>query len=300
MKVRAPLASDADKVAAFLAECDTIELGAPDTDAEDLRDQWSLPGFDPAQDAWVVEIDGRLAGYAYAWAREGKRIHAEARVHPDVGFEAAGPALLDRLEARTREHGIGVASVMLIGSNSAAARVAEARGYRLARHYLRMVAELDESQISAAPAGVTIRTLLGEEDERTVYELMMEAFAEEYEFVGDTYDAWRKRLVEVPSFDRELWFLAEAAGEVVGAAQCYPFLDGGWVQGLGVAPAWRGRGVGSALLAAAFRAFGERGRKRVALEVDAENPTDAKRLYERVGMREAFRFDLYEKDLATL
>jgi len=60
--------------------------------------------------------------------------------------------------------------------------------------------------------------------------------------------------------------------------------DIGFVRELGVLKPWRGRGVGSALLARSFEMFRARGQFRVALGVDAEN-AGAMGLYERVGMR---------------
>jgi hypothetical protein len=41
----------------------------------------------------------------------------------------------------------------------------------------------------------------------------------------------------------------------------------------------------------------ERGRRRIGLGVDAENPTGATQLYERVGMRASSQDDVYEKSL---
>lgn len=40
-----------------------------------------------------------------------------------------------------------------------------------------------------------------------------------------------------------------------------------------------------------------RGEHRCALGVDAQNPSDAIRLYERAGMRVLWRADMYEKEL---
>jgi ribosomal protein S18 acetylase RimI-like enzyme len=60
---------------------------------------------------------------------------------------------------------------------------------------------------------------------------------------------------------------------------------------------WRRRGIGEALLATVFAEFFRRGEHRVALGVDAENPTGATRLYERVGMRRFWEAVVYEKEI---
>ena len=49
----------------------------------------------------------------------------------------------------------------------------------------------------------------------------------------------------------------------------------GWIGTLGVRPAWRRRGLGEALLRAAFAELFARGRRRVGLGVDTENVTGA-------------------------
>jgi ribosomal protein S18 acetylase RimI-like enzyme len=83
-----------------------------------------------------------------------------------------------------------------------------------------------------------------------------------------------------------------------GEASCVPErFGGGWVGTLGVLPESRGQGIGKALLQRAFASFWERGERRVALAVDAENDTGATRLYESVGMRVAFGAITYEKPL---
>lgn len=87
------------------------------------------------------------------------------------------------------------------------------------------------------------------------------------------------------------------AGEcVVGISLCK---DGekGWVDTLGVARAWRGRGLGLALLHHSFGAFYRRGRRRVGLGVDSQSLTGAPRLYERAGMHLAQESMTYEKEL---
>ena len=63
------------------------------------------------------------------------------------------------------------------------------------------------------------------------------------------------------------------------------------------AAAWRGKGIGRALLLRTFAEFYSRGVHRVTLGVDAESPTGATRLYESVGMNVEDAIVVYEKAL---
>jgi ribosomal protein S18 acetylase RimI-like enzyme len=58
----------------------------------------------------------------------------------------------------------------------------------------------------------------------------------------------------------------------------------GAIQNLGVAPAHRGRGLGTALLLQALHGFRRAGLGRAFLEVTAQNEA-AVRLYQRLGFR---------------
>jgi ribosomal protein S18 acetylase RimI-like enzyme len=64
-----------------------------------------------------------------------------------------------------------------------------------------------------------------------------------------------------------------------------------------VEPELRGRGLGLALTRTAFARFWALGERRVALGVDAENPTGATRLYERAGMYRLWEAVVWEKQL---
>jgi ribosomal protein S18 acetylase RimI-like enzyme len=75
-------------------------------------------------------------------------------------------------------------------------------------------------------------------------------------------------------------------------AQCW---TEGFVKDLAVRPAFRGRGLGEALLRAVFAEFARRRIARVRLKVDADNPTGAVRLYRRVGMDELRRYAVYAR-----
>jgi ribosomal protein S18 acetylase RimI-like enzyme len=99
-----------------------------------------------------------------------------------------------------------------------------------------------------------------------------------------TPELWREFFTGVPQFRPELSCMALAGGEVVGF--CINWVTQprqGWVEAVGVLPEWRGKGLASALLAHSLNAFGKAGLTRAALDVDAENPTGALRLYKKLG-----------------
>lgn len=92
---------------------------------------------------------------------------------------------------------------------------------------------------------------------------------------------WSKMVLCDPNFDpRGLW-VAAVDGEVVGFALAIcrriPLFgsdletERGWITAFGVAPQWRRRGIGSALLAAAERFVQEQGRKEVLVSPYAPN-----------------------------
>jgi ribosomal protein S18 acetylase RimI-like enzyme len=131
-----------------------------------------------------------------------------------------------------------------------------------------------------------------------VHAALDEAFAEEWNFVSEPFEAWAARRIDVPGFDPGHWFIVRDGDEVVAVLREDPGRgDAAWVGALAVRAAWRRRGLGLALLRHAFRDFYRRGHPRVGLGVDAENPTGATRLYERAGMHPTYEAVAFKKEL---
>jgi ribosomal protein S18 acetylase RimI-like enzyme len=79
------------------------------------------------------------------------------------------------------------------------------------------------------------------------------------------------------------WLLAGPGGAPCGTVQGVREHSGlGAIQNLGILPAWRGRGLGEALLLYALHGFRAAGLGRATLEVTAQNDA-AVRLYRRLG-----------------
>jgi ribosomal protein S18 acetylase RimI-like enzyme len=143
-----------------------------------------------------------------------------------------------------------------------------------------------------------VRRAIAEVDEPLLHRLNMESFADHWGFTPSPYGDWLHWLRAMGVADPDLWLVAETRGEAAGLVLCRPADHGdpdcGWVSVLGVLPAHRHRGVGSALLRQAFVELAGRGRRRVALGVDADNTTGAVGLYERAGMQVVERSDSWE------
>jgi ribosomal protein S18 acetylase RimI-like enzyme len=175
-------------------------------------------------------------------------------------------------------------------------RVYEKSGYKVIRHSYRMEIELGDLAVeTSSPEGVEIRTVREGEEEQ-VYEVHQQSFEDSWMHQREPFEQWAHWFVKDPTSDPSLWFVAEVEGEIVGVALCRVREGGlGWVSVLGVLRTHRRRGIGEALLRAAFAEFKDRGFGLVGLGVDAESPTGAVGLYERAGMHVARRSLQLEK-----
>ncbi len=295
MTIRRSTPADLEAVVALVGRANLADLGSPETSAGEIREDWARPGYE----AWVAEDGDRLAGYVSLFERSPGRAYLDPYVAPEARGRGTEEALVRTAEERARERSIVLANAFAVTPETG--EVLEREGYRLTRLHFQMKIELDGPPHPPEwPPGVAARPFVPGSDDEAVHELMNDAFRDEYGHVPDSAAEWRERLIEIEAFDPGLWVLAHEEGALVGAALSYAYPDGGWVQGIGVRAAARRRGLGLALLRWAFAAFWERGVTTVALSVDADNPTGATRLYERAGMRVAFRVDRYEKSLGTL
>lgn len=281
--MRVPSEADLPEVARLMS------VGWPEpVHAHQVRQAWSSPGFDR-------QLDARIEPEAYA--------HVDAIDEGRVWINLRGlpsARLVDWAERRARERGGRVLSGSWV-ANESVLKELRRRGFKSIRHSFRMSIDLDDGVSQPVwPDGVRLRTFR-DGDARAFYEAGNEAFADTWEPIEPPFEEWSHWVLDTPSFDPDLWFLAEDGAEVAGFAICkvHPGdAELGWIQILGVRKPWRGRGVGRGLLLTAFRAFRARGLLPAGLGVDAENPTGATRLYESVGMRAVDRFELYEKDVA--
>jgi mycothiol synthase len=300
VELRPPVREDAAAIADALNEFNRpagFDLDSP----EEVGVWLEFPSFDLEQDVRVAVEAGKIVGYAEAvqLPDDEKLVFADVRAGPQHGDASA--ALLDFVERRARElAGGGRLRIWTAERADAWRKFLESHGFEVQRYSLRMVADLDdEPREPEWPEGISVRTRERDEDDRAVYELQRETFADQAaDYVSETFEDWLHWVKREP-FDPGLWFLAFAGEELVGISLCRGEWAGdeelGWVSVVGVRRSWRRKGLGSALLLHSFRELRARGCKRVGLGVRADNATGAVRVYERVGMREVGRQVWYEK-----
>jgi len=285
----------------------------------EIRIEWKSPIFDPMTDSQVVCLpDGKVVGWCEIYDQAPhERIASRLRLSPDLGTntESVARELIDWAVARARTS-LAKASpaariVLTQGAYdrdpNAALRL-QTRGFEFVRCFLRMRIEMPEAPETAAwPDGIEVRAFEKGQDDRPAVAAMIDVFRDHWGFVEtsleEELEEWKQWIYEDEDFDTNLWFLAidSSTGDIAGFCQCYPFAGEdhttGLVDELGVRRAWRRRGLGTALLRHAFRAFYDRGVPNVELGVDAESLTGATRLYESAGMKLIWKNDVYELEL---
>jgi mycothiol synthase len=228
----------------------------------------------------VLEVEGSVVGYG------------DVSVERDaVALEVAAPGhwvvFLAWAEEVARREGVGRVRVVSYAGD-ALASAAASRGYQLWRSNYTMRIDFDDIPPDAAfPGSLDVRTY-DDSDEVALRSAMNEAFATDPFFHQPDAAHFREHYLRARGFDASLWLLAWDGNELAGFVLAYPEHIGediGYIHSLGVRPAWRGRGLGEALLRRAFSQLYERGIRACRLGVDASNETGAARLYERVGMR---------------
>jgi mycothiol synthase len=292
MILRAPVSADAPAVLSVFASRDRADLGVVVHTLEDLRDDWRASDVDLEDDARVVEVEGQIVAYAIV-----RRHGVLAVVAPDHEGLGIGAGLLDWAERRELEQGRAPHRQWVAAGNASARALLTAAGYGKARSYWRLRRPLDVlAGAPAAPAGVRLRPVDPVRDAAVLHALDAATFVGAPDYVPESLQEFREQHLEAHDTDPELSLAAEEDGRIVGfliAARREPGRVG-FVNLLAVGPDRQRRGIGTALLLAAFAGFAAAGLREAQLMVASDNPS-ALRVYERADMKLELQFDVYER-----
>jgi mycothiol synthase len=310
LKLRAVQWSDLEGVTQLIydacaADGDTVVA----VTSEELKHEWQTPGFDLEWDAFLVETSaGQIVGYEEFFDEyEHARLRTDGYVHPQFRGQSIGTALLRIIEQRAREEinlaepDVRVSLRSTIDNRDALSHeLHRNEGYQPLRYHWRMEIVLkDPPPEPKRPEGIELRPFIKGEHDVAVWQAQNEAFRDHWGSHDVTLEEWQRSRFGDPEFDSTLWPIAWDGDEVAGFSLNRYRMGIGWIRTLGVRRRWRKRGLGEALLLHSFGEFYKRGMKTIGLGVDAQNPTGATRLYQKVGMYAASEFVTYEKELRS-
>lgn len=271
---------------------------------QDLADELDSPGLDPARDTVAAAApDGELLAVGVTMARPPggpfRRYDLWGTVHPEHRGRGYGRRLLglqlDRAREQHRESGADVEGFPSVGvedHHEATRRLCERAGMTPLRYYTGLQRRLDRPvELRPAPAGIRLVRFDRERSDE-IREVHNDAFSDHWGFSPRTPEHWDAWGPKHRNFRPDWSFLAvDDAGTVAGYVMNFGWeqdweLKGrteGYTELVAVRRPWRGRGVASALLTASQAAFRASGIEYAALDVDADNPTGALRVYEALG-----------------
>ena len=262
---------------------------------DDLANEWKYEGFNPEQDAFLVETrDGRLVGYAALFdISDHCDLSGDIYVHPQFKGLGVDAALLRALEIRAREHvplaapgrRVSLSAWRLDNKDETGKAILAQEGYLPVRYHWRMGIELDAAPPAPVlPEGFEFRPFIKDEQATAIWQARNEAFQDNWGSHLLTFDEFSYYTFDSPEYDPTLWVVIWDGSEVAGFSINQYRMGIGWIHILAVRPAWRTQGLGLALLHHSFGEFYRRGTKTIGLGVDAANVTGATRLYQKAGM----------------
>ena len=277
--------------------------------AEELKHEWETSGFELERDAVLVEtLDGRVVGYEEFFNEyEHTKLRTDGYVHPDFKGLGIGTVLLRVIEKRaSAEIALAAPDVrvslhsMTDQRDTAGLDLLRNEGYQPIRYHWRMEIVLDGPPPEPRfPEGIELRPFIKGEQDVVVWQAQNEAWRDHWGSHDVTLEEWKHSRFGDPEFDPSLWAIAWDGDEVAGFSLNRYRMGIGWIRTLAVRRPWRRRGLAEALLLHSFGEFYRRGTNTIGLGVDAQNPTGATRLYQKVGMYAASEYVTYEKELRS-
>ncbi len=306
---------DLEVIVDLINAADAVDQLNEGTGIAELREILYRPGLDPHRDALVaLDERQRIVGFAHVELKSGpqqSRFYVHTTVHPHWREKGVERVLLQRFWDTAQERRQTLEGKPVQFRTYCAAhqqeRIAlfERFGLRPVRYSPHMVCHpLDNLAEPRFPPGLEVRPYVPGQDDQSALEAVNEAFADVMDYAPATLEEMR-HWVASPSFREELSPVALDGEVVVGLCLCTVSEDrmrlmgrrDVYVDTLAVRPPYRRRGLGSALLLASLHEMEEAGMASATLDTDTNNPTEAIRLYEKIGFREAWRWVTYGKDV---
>jgi ribosomal protein S18 acetylase RimI-like enzyme len=276
--------------------------------ADEMSITEKSPTFD-AEGMFIAELDGQAVGIVNAYVdkmrQEKKGFIRVLGVTPEYRRRGIGRALTKKAVESLKHRGMETIEVGVSMNKPEGVRLCENMGFAKVR-----VFSLMKKHLEIIPSGigenqdVHLRKLQKDSlnDLKLLNWLSNESFSQHYNYRPDSLDETRYFIEQDPLFREQEWLFTYLQGKPVGYVgvgidnkyNAEKNAKAGWILSIGVLKPYRARGIGKRLMIEGMRLLKSKGTTEAMLGVDDQNPTNAIRLYEKVG------FHAERKDVAYL
>lgn len=273
---------------------------------DELEEEIGGPHVDVELDTRVALAGDEIVGWAHIWHVPSgvglERAYIFGDVDPVHRDQGVGRALMawgvERGTSVLRATGNDLPKYLRVDAydfRTQARRLFARFGFEPVRWFEELLRPLDPLPEVSAPDGIEILDWADEHDGEA-RAVKNTAFADHWGSTAVTEEKWHDMVHGYGGRpDLSVVAVERATGRVVGFClnHHYPAdeaLTGrrdGYIDNLGTLPAWRGRGVASALINMSLRRFAAAGFTHALLDVDSDSPTGAAHLYRGLGFESA-------------
>jgi mycothiol synthase len=304
LTIRTYLESDAGAIADLMNTIDAKHGAEAGWTGGELRSFIKAWVRDPETDSrLVVTSDGELAavGFVSPPPEGGQRADMLGGVHPAYQARGLGRELLAWQYEQVRQLHADIASdaqwhveTGASVDDKAAIRLFERFGFGPSRYFFEMVASLNGQRHEVALPDGLVAVPYTPELAKPLYEAHMEAFSDHWGYQRRPFEKWVIGTVESEEFRPDLTRIAFDSDEIAGYVLAYDNVEGReYIGQVGTRRPWRKRGLASALMSASLGAAVADGKSSASLGVDADSPTGAVGVYERLGFEVKHKFVSY-------
>jgi mycothiol synthase len=286
---------DSTRLSEFITACRIV-------DGEDLVSNVAeeLRNCDASNTLCAVSPGGSLVAAGWIKPLTELRIAFGGKIHPGFRKQGLGGRLIAWAEDRATELRQPGKPIQLVITNESlgedAHRLYEKWGFEQI-----MAEEMRVSDLTLPfpsinlPDGMT-RVAWSPETVLQFFQAYQDSFRDRPGFPHLSAQEWINSNLESEGFRPGLSILAQFSGIPVGFLTAEVFSGLAWISQVGVAPAWRGKGLAKALIVETLQHFREEGFKEVALHVNVNNP-QAINLYSQLGFVYRLKRARYVKEI---
>lgn len=292
--------TDLDKYVLLIAEAEKLEPTGRCISPRAVAEQLERPNYFPEQDLFTLWSDDIVGYMDVKQEMTIGRVVLDCWMHPEHRRKGLAIKLLSYATDRAKELGAKATHVNIREDNVVAKKVLSRLGFSLVRQFLELGLDIvDVDGLDMAQAAINCHYLQpGEEDKLT--QLQNRAFAGTWGYNPNTVEEITYRINSSTCSREDIVLIYDGDKAIgycwtgIGCEEGIPSMRKGRILMLGVAPDYRGKGIGKRLVLAGLARLKSKGLKVAELTVDSENKA-ACALYQSLGFKVKANTFWYEK-----